>query len=46
MTLLVSHMPESRLEADAEALLRVIIAVRRQANYLADNGNKRWLPNG
>ena len=46
MTLLVSYMPESRIETDAEALLRLIIAVKRQANYLADNGNKRWLPNG
>ncbi|WP_395759992.1 hypothetical protein [Candidatus Raskinella chloraquaticus] len=45
MTLLVSYMSESRIETDAEALLREIVAVGRQANYLAYNGDTRPLAN-
>ena len=46
MTILVSYMPESRIETDAEALLGEIVAGRRQSKYLAYNGDKRPLANG
>lgn len=45
MTLLVSYMSESRIEADADALLDEMVAVKRQANYLAYNCNKIPLAN-